>query len=154
MSYDFRCETTMAGVQRAAVFDLSLDVDVHVQSMSDYQEQLVDRTGSGLLALGDEVTWDARHLGIRWRMTSRITEWDRPHRFVDEQVRGPFESFRHEHVFSQYRDDVVMTDVVTMSAPLGPLGLALEQLGLGKYLRHLIERRNTVIKAAAENAVG
>lgn len=35
-----------------------------------------------------------------------------------------------------------------------PLGLAVEQLGLGKYLRHLIERRNTVIKAAAENAAG
>jgi ligand-binding SRPBCC domain-containing protein len=32
-------------------------------------------------------------------MTSRITEWSRPERFVDEQVRGPFAAFRHEHLF-------------------------------------------------------
>ena len=36
---------------------------------------------------------------ITWTMTSTITEWDRPRRFVDEQRKGPFKSFRHEHLF-------------------------------------------------------
>ncbi|MEY2506303.1 MAG: hypothetical protein QOH01_632 [Verrucomicrobiota bacterium] len=37
-------------------------------------------------------------LPIRWQ--SRITVWEPPERFVDEQVRGPYRLWRHEHVFA------------------------------------------------------
>jgi ligand-binding SRPBCC domain-containing protein len=38
-------------------------------------------------------------LPIRWQ--SRITVWEPPARFVDEQVRGPYRLWRHEHVFEE-----------------------------------------------------
>lgn len=54
---------------------------------------------AGRIGLGEEVTWRAVHFGLPFTMTSRVTELERPLRFVDEQVRGPFRSFRHEHRF-------------------------------------------------------
>jgi hypothetical protein len=42
----------------------------------------------GVMKLGDTVTWQARHFGIPFRMTSAITEYEHPGRFVDEQLRG------------------------------------------------------------------
>jgi ligand-binding SRPBCC domain-containing protein len=43
-----------------------------------------------VMKLGDTVTWRARHFGIAFQMTSAITDYERPIRFVDEQQRGPF----------------------------------------------------------------
>ena len=38
-------------------------------------------------------------------MTPQITEYDRPVRFVDEQMRGPFRTFRNTHTFIQHDND-------------------------------------------------
>ena len=37
---------------------------------------------SGLIGEGQEVSWQARHFDVQWRVTSRISEFDPPHRFV------------------------------------------------------------------------
>ncbi|RXZ51312.1 cyclase [Agromyces fucosus] len=130
-------------VQQA--FDRSRNIDVHVASMSDSRERAIAGVTTGLIGAGEEVTWRARHFGVPFRMTSRISEFDPPSSFVDEQVAGPFRSFRHEHEFS---DDAaggtLMVDRVRFAAPFGPLGRAAE-LVLGPYLRRLIEHRNAIL---------
>ncbi len=139
--------TTALAAAPAEAFDLSLDVEFHLRSMVGAGEQIVGGTRSGRMGLGDEVTWRARHAGLWWRMTSRITDLERPHRFVDEQVTGPFASFRHVHCYSATPDGCVMTDDVTFSAPCGPLGTAVDRLFLVRYLRALIEGRNRTLVA-------
>jgi hypothetical protein len=42
---------------------------------------------SGIMKLGDTVTWRARHFGMIFQMTSAITEYQYPSRFVDEQLQ-------------------------------------------------------------------
>jgi ligand-binding SRPBCC domain-containing protein len=79
-----------------------------------------------------------------------VTALDRPRRFVDEQVRGPFHRFRHEHVFEPTGSKTVMIDRVSFGAPLGPLGWAVEQVVLADYVRRLIETRASFLKARAE----
>ena len=132
------------------VFDLSLDIDAHLASMAESGERAIGGVTSGQIGLGESVTWRARHFGIWFTMTSRITEWERPHRFVDEQVRGPFRSFHHEHRFESVDGTTSMTDRIRFDAPLGPIGRVVERLVLGRYLRQLIEERGRYLKAEAE----
>ena len=47
---------------------------------------------------------------IRWR--SRITVWEPPGRFVDEQVRGPYRLWRHEHIFTERDGGTLVQDRV------------------------------------------
>ncbi|MEO3810352.1 SRPBCC family protein [Sphaerisporangium sp. B11E5] len=133
------------------VFDISLDVDVHTASMAGSSEKAVGGVTTGSLKLGDIVTWQARHFGIRWRMTSTISAYDRPGYFVDEQVSGPFERWYHAHCFRpDGHGGTVMSDVVEFAAPLGPLGRVAEMLALRHYMPKLILIRNRHIKQAAE----
>jgi ligand-binding SRPBCC domain-containing protein len=128
-----------------AAFDLALSIDAHVASFEGSGEQAVGGVTAGLIGLGEFVTWRARHFGITWTMTSTITEWDRPHCFVDEQRKGPFRSFRHEHLFEPVEHGTRLLDHVEFEAPLGVLGRLAERLVLGRYLRHLIDVRNTFL---------
>ncbi|MET1051075.1 MAG: SRPBCC family protein, partial [Mycetocola sp.] len=91
------------------------------------------------------VTWRAWHFGVPLRMTSRITALNPPHSFTDEQVRGPFRSFRHEHEFRPSGAGTLMVDRVSFAAPFGVLGRVVERLVLASYMKRLIERRNTFL---------
>lgn len=127
----------------ARCFDLSLDVDFHLESMGDSDEQVVGGVDEGGMQLGDDVTWRARHFGIWWTMTTQITAFDRPNSFVDEQMNGPFKRFHHLHVFDDLGDGTTeMRDEIEFAAPLGPLGIIAERLVLHRYLPYLIDVRN------------
>ena len=127
------------------LFDLCLDMDVHRASLAGSRETATTSTGRPVLGPGDEVTLQARHLGIRWRLTSRVTEYDRPLRFVDEQVRGPFRAMRHEHRFDAAGPGLVqMTDRMTVVFPLVSRAL------VAPYLRRLLRARADHLRRVAE----
>jgi ligand-binding SRPBCC domain-containing protein len=83
-------------------------------------------------------------------MTNRIVELDRPNRFVDAQVTGPFRTFRHEHEFSATTDGTYLVDRVRFDTPYGPIGRLAERALLGRYMKQLIETRNRYLRFAAE----
>jgi len=141
MTVRFEC-TTQTSMPAAELFDLSRSIDAHTDSMADSRERAVAGTTTGLIGLGEEVTWRAWHFGIPIRMTSRITAMDAPRSFVDEQVRGPFQHFRHTHEFTEGPGGTVMVDRIEFTAPFGPLGRMVEKLVLARYLQQLIETRN------------
>lgn len=132
------------------VFALSLSVDFHLESFSDTGEQIVGGVRHGAMALGDEVTWRAKHFGIWWQLTSVITDYDPPNHFVDTQLKGPFASYRHEHHFTAVGNETEMRDIVEFAAPLGPLGLIAERVALRRHLEALIDLRNEDLRRVAE----
>ncbi len=144
--------TTLIDAPPEACFDASIDVDEHLASTAHTKERIVAGVMHGKMQLGDTVTFEARHFGARMRLTSKITEYDRPHRFVDEMVSGPFKSIWHEHLFEASEGGTTMTDTFRVAAPLGPLGLLAESLFLKSYLQRLIMGRNAHIKRCAEKA--
>jgi ligand-binding SRPBCC domain-containing protein len=136
------------------VFALSLDMDVHAASLAASRETATTSTGRAILGLGDDVTFSARHFGLRWRMTARVCELDAPTRFVDEQVTGPFREMRHEHTFLTTGDaSTRVTDRVTFTAPLGPVGSVVTKILLAPYMRRLLTTRSAYMKQRAESSV-
>jgi ligand-binding SRPBCC domain-containing protein len=51
-----------------------------------------------------------RRLPIRWQ--SEITDWNPPRRFVDEQRRGPYRIWHHEHIFTERDGGTLVRDQV------------------------------------------
>lgn len=143
-------ETLIAASQERC-FDLSLDVDQHMGSMSRTGERAVAGVTSGMLGPGDTVTWQARHFGVPWRLTVRITEFERPHRFIDEQVRGAFAWMTHTHRFTPVEGGTLMADEFRYDVPLGWLGAMVDKLALERYMRKLLSARNEYLKLVAES---
>jgi ligand-binding SRPBCC domain-containing protein len=132
-------------------FALSLSVDAHTASMRASGEQAIGAVTSGIMRLGDSVTWRARHFGIVFLMTSAITEYQPPSRFVDEQQHGPFRRWWHEHTFTALANDQTqMIDVVEFESPFGLLGHMADRLVLDHYMPHLLRQRNRWLKATLE----
>jgi ligand-binding SRPBCC domain-containing protein len=147
----FQLQTVIAApIER--VYDLARDIDLHARSMAHSNERPVAGRTSGRIGLGETVTWRARHFGITWQLTSRITVAEPPTRFVDEQVRGPFRSFRHEHRFEAVHAGTVMIDDWEHIAPFGILGRLADRLVLERHLRGLLETRNRTLKTEAERS--
>ncbi|MDQ6927104.1 MAG: SRPBCC family protein [Actinomycetota bacterium] len=137
---------TDIGAPVETCFDLARSIDLHLESMVASKERAVAGVTSGLIGAGEEVSWEARHFGVSWHMTSRIADYERPSRFVDQMVRGPFVSFRHEHRFEVHGARTRMTDVVEFQMPVG----FVMNLPTKLYLRRLLSIRNDVIRAKAE----
>lgn len=134
------------------VFDLARDIDLHAQSMAHTGERAVGGRTTGIIGLGEVVTWRARHFGRTWSLTSRIVAFEPPTRFVDEQESGPFRSFRHEHRFESVTGGTRMTDEWRHQSPLGPLGRLVDWMLLDRYMRGLLVTRNATLSRTAEQA--
>ncbi len=131
-------------------FDAARDLDLHVESLAHTREKAVAGKTSGLIGMGEEVTWRGRHFGVYQHFTSRITAFDPPHYFRDAMQRGAFRTFVHDHFFISTSTHTTMRDVLVFAAPLGVPGRAVEKLVLRRYLHRLLTGRAAVIKAAAE----
>lgn len=144
---------TVLSVSRERAFDLSRDLDAHLASMRESGERIVAGRPGGLIGPGESVAWRARHLGLPFTLMSRITVYERPNRFVDEEIAGPFRRLRHEHRFDDAsvggRERCLMTDDITFDAPFGVVGRLVERVVLERYMLELIEARNRHLVAAA-----
>ncbi|MFC3299341.1 SRPBCC family protein [Arthrobacter agilis] len=141
MAVYFEC-TTKAQIAQSELFDRSRSIDAHTGSMAHSREKAIAGTTTGLISLGEQVTWRAWHFGLPIHMTSRIVEMESADYFVDEQVKGPFRTFRHVHEFSHDDGVTTMIDRIRFAAPFGSLGRLVEVLLLERYLKKLIETRN------------
>ena len=137
---------------RERCFDLARDLDLHLRSMEASGERAVGGRTAGLIEMGEEVVWEARHFGIAHQHRSRITAFDRPAYFRDSMVNGRFKRFEHDHFFAESHGRTIMRDVIEFTSPLGLVGRVVDALVLSGYLRKLIVQRNRVIKETAEAA--
>ena len=141
---------TLIGAAPERCFDLSLSVDLHRQSVAHTHERPIAGVTTGIMRLGDTVTWEAVHFGIKQHLTTKITAYERPHFFVDEMLRGIFQQLTHHHAFVPQASGTLMMDTFTFRAPLGILGRMMEVLFLTRYMRGLLLTRNRYMKHVAE----
>ncbi len=132
------------------VFDLSRSIDAHMASTSGTREVAIEGKTTGLIGLGEEVTWQAKHFGVTQQLKIRLTEFERPLFFTDEMVDGAFASMKHTHLFKEISGLTEMTDEFRFQAPLWALGRIAERVFLTRYMRSFLIERNRILKDFAE----
>ena len=71
---------------------------------------------------GTIIDFRLRLFGVPFRWKTRIVQWQPHDRFVDEQLRGPYRSWRHLHTFAECETGTRMTDRVEYRLPFEPAG--------------------------------
>jgi len=133
------------------VFDLARSIDLHKATMTKYEEKVIAGVTAGLINLDESVTWEATHFGVRQKLTSKITAFERPRHFRDSMVKGAFKRFDHDHFFEESGGQTLVKDVFDYDSPLGILGKIADALFVEKHLREMLEERNQIIKTIAES---
>ena len=148
-------ELTVVHAPIERCFDLARSVEVHLAGNVHSGEAAVAMAGvtSGLIGMGQRVTWRAKHFGICQRLTSEIKAMDRPTFFQDTMIRGAFRSMNHNHFFRPLTpEQTEMKDVFCFEAPLSVLGRLAEIAFLRRYMQALLQKRNAVLKQIAESS--
>jgi ligand-binding SRPBCC domain-containing protein len=94
---------------------------------------------------GLHIDYTIRWLGLPMPWRSVISHYDPPRVFVDEQVRGPYRYWHHEHAFQSDGAGTVVSDCVRYSLPLGPLGAAAHSLMVKRQLLGIFRFRQRAI---------
>lgn len=124
----FRFFSDAHNLERITPPDLKFDIltpapiDMHAGTLIDYKLRV-------------------RRIPIRWR--TLINVWEPPHRFVDEQLRGPYRMWHHEHTFQSVAGGTNVIDRVTFR-PIG--GALMTRLFVGRDVRRIFEFRARVLK--------
>ncbi len=143
--------STIIHAPRERVFDLARSIDAHQKSTEQTRERAIAGVTSGLLGPNEQVTWEARHLGIRQRLTVRMTAFERPAHFRDVLVSGAFKRLIHDHTFVETPSGTEMIDGFEFESPLGVLGRIADWAFLRGYLRRFLIERNRELKRQAES---
>ena len=144
-------KTTINTTNIEVVFNLSRSIDLHKISAKNSKEQAISGKTSGLISLGETVTWKAKHFGFYQILTSKITDYEYPTFFADEMVKGAFAHFRHEHFFEIESEKIIVKDIFDYNSPFGIFGKLADFLFLKKYMTNFLIERNQIIKEYAES---
>ena len=95
--------------------------------------------------------WEARHLGFKQTLASKITALERPGYFQDTMVSGPFKSLVHDHLFTEIDGHTLVVDKLRFSLPLGWPGKIVARRVLVPYLSGVLRRRMMLLRHVAES---
>jgi ligand-binding SRPBCC domain-containing protein len=103
------------------------------------------QTGKPVYA-GQIITYKIRPvLNIPLRWVTEITHVKEGSYFVDEQRRGPYAMWHHQHHFEEVSGGVKMTDIVHYELPLGILGAIAHGMFVKKQLQDIFAFRKEKI---------
>lgn len=135
------------------VFDLARSIDLHKASTLGTNEEAIAGRTTGLIELGETVTWKAKHFGVYQQLTVKVVEFEKPNVFVDTMLQGAFKSMKHTHRFSESEYGTIMTDEFEFTSPFGIFGKLANALLLKRYMTNFLIRKNEELKRVAEGNI-
>jgi ribosome-associated toxin RatA of RatAB toxin-antitoxin module len=139
-----------APIQRC--FDLTRSIDAHVYTARGISGKATKGKTSGLAELGDSTTWSAKFLGLRFKLTTKVTNTQEPFSFSERLERGLFKRFEHDYTLRDLGDGTTeLEDAFTFVSPFGWIGATFDNFILQRVLRKVMESRLDDIKQLAEN---
>jgi len=84
--------------------------------------------------------------GIPVEWITEITHVKENQFFVDEQRKGPYKIWHHEHHFRETAEGILMKDIVTYELPFGKLGKLAHPVLVKKKLEEIFDFRFKVVE--------
>lgn len=103
-------------------------------------------------AKGIELEYRLRAFGFPLSWRSRITQWEPPHMFADEQVSGPYSIWRHTHRFEENAGVTTMTDEIQYELPFSPFSEVFHPLVRKELDRIFLYRSQYMAKVLGKAA--
>lgn len=94
---------------------------------------------------GAEIDYVIRWLGLPIRWKTVITGYDPPRGFVDEQSRGPYALWRHQHFLKETASGTEISDCVTYTLPLGIFGEIAHSVVVRRQLLEIFRFRQAAV---------
>jgi len=96
-----------------------------------------------LMAVGTRIQYRIKIHGIPVRWESEITGWNPPHFFSDDQLRGPYRHWHHEHTFDERDGGTLVRDKVEYAVPGGSI---INRFFVAPDLRRIFDYRTATLK--------
>ena len=132
------------------VFDLSRHLALYKLLFQNRKEKFTSGAGSNMLNNGETLSIVVTKAGRSRMSMIKITSLQRPVSFVEEQVKGDLENFKHEHHFKPIENGTIIIDLVQYGMPRDLLGRIFGKLYFRKYMEELVHKRNELIRSYAE----
>ena len=104
------------------------------------------------IAGGTRIRYRLRLHGIPVGWETEIREWNPPNRFVDVQLRGPYQLWHHTHRFEPKDGGTLMTDIVRYRLPLGIIGRVVHHLKVRRDVERIFDYRAEQIQKVLAGA--
>jgi ligand-binding SRPBCC domain-containing protein len=105
------------------------------------------------LALGSRMELQILAFGPPQNVTYEITDFSRPERFTETQVKGLLPRYVHEHLLvTQSNDTILITDRIEFEPPGGLMGFMLTADRLHATLDRGLSHRHSALKRLLENS--
>ena len=150
------------------IFERSIEIDAPIKSVYDFHldtrnaariasdgQEFISITGDFPLQLNGEVELKVKMAPLPGVQTwvVRVTELAEPTLVVDEMLKGPFASFRHEHRFAPTESGgTLLTDHIEWKLPGGFAAKAIEPIAAKQLEKSFVERQAATKRILEEDA--
>ena len=94
---------------------------------------------------GQVIEYKIRLRGIPMKWKSRISSYNPPHSFIDEQIKGPYSYWHHTHIFKVNGNGTDIIDHVKYNLPFGLIGVFANYFFVNKDLKKIFKYRKSTI---------
>lgn len=109
--------------------------------------EVTSNSGSEKMYAGMIITYIVKPvLGIPIHWMTEISQVKEKEYFVDEQRKGPYKLWHHQHKVEPIKGGVLMTDIVTYIPPFGIFGALANKLFIKKKLKQIFDFRTVAVE--------
>ena len=142
--------TTFIAAPIERVFDLSRHIALYKLIFQSRKERITSGAATTLIGKNETITVIAKHAGRSRMSMIKITTFQRPTLFVEEQVKGDLQNYKHEHHFKQVENGTIIIDILEFGTPKDIVGKIFGKVYFKKYLEELLRKRTELIRNYAE----
>jgi len=142
--------TTFISAPVERVFDLSRHLALYKLVFQSRKEKITSGAASTLIGKNETISIIAKHAGRSRMSMLKVTSFQRPSLFIEEQVKGDLQSYKHEHHFKAVDNGTIVIDILEFGFPKDLVGKIFGKVYFKKYLEELLRKRIELVRSYAE----